>query len=431
MKKIYLVPVIGVAVLILIGSALLMLPICNKVPINFKDALFVATSSVSVTGFSTVDISSQFTFWGQAIIAILVQIGALGFMLFIALILTLKNKKLHFSDIIILSNSMSSGYTKIKEKILRIVKYTLLIELTGTILMCARFIPVYGIRQGIWYSVFHSITAFCNAGFSLFGNDSLMYFRNDVTLNIILIILMTLGGIGFFVIEDVILYIKHKNDTYKMKLNSKLVLSSTLAIVVIGTVLFCIFEKNLTFIESLFSVTTLRTTGFSTVNFGELSTKTKIISLIIMFIGGAPGSTSGGIRVIVFSILFLTVRSILKGENEVNVFNRHIDNSYIKKAITIFFLNFIIVIIGSMIFITVQDLHLLDTIFITISSLSTVSISTIDMSILTTASQYLMILLMFTGKVGAITLTAIFFEGINSLKKKNNSITYANESVIM
>lgn len=283
-KKIYIVPILGFLIAILMGAILLSLPICNNKPISFIDSLFVATSGICVDGFTTVVISEQFNFLGQLIVLILNEIGALGFMSFIIYILTVKNRKLKISDIILAGDSINDDmYAHVKKRIKHIVEYTVVIELIGAILLSFGFVPIFGLKKGIWYGLFHSVTAFCNAGFDLMSTTSLSYFRNDIYMNIVFMVLIILGGIGFFVMEDLIECIKTKSFK-KLKFQSKLVLSTTGILLVLSIILIKIMEPKFTLLESAFTSVTLRTAGFYTVSLKNCSEATKIIAIILMFI---------------------------------------------------------------------------------------------------------------------------------------------------
>ena len=202
-KKSYLVPFIGFSLMILIGAILLLLPISNNMPISFKDALFVSISAISCTGLSTVVPIEQFRFFGQLIIAILMEIGALGFIVFISYIWAKINKKMKMSDIIMVNDNISSDdYSAIKEHSLFIFEIMMKIQLLGVVLLSIKFIPEFGTLKGIWFSIFHTISAFANAGFDLIGNQSMVVYNKDLYIQTILIILMILGSIGVFAIED-------------------------------------------------------------------------------------------------------------------------------------------------------------------------------------------------------------------------------------
>lgn len=202
-KKIYGMPIIGFALMILVTALLLKLPICHKINISFIDAVFESASMVTATGSTVVDISQEFTFVGQLVMLIAMEIGAIGFMIFFSLLFMVSKKKIRLSDTIFLGNEMNTNnYISIRDKAKKITCYTLVIELFGIWFLAFRWVPMYGLKQGLWYSIFHSVSAFCNVGCDLFGTNSLLFFKDDIYINTILMFLMFLGSLGFFVLED-------------------------------------------------------------------------------------------------------------------------------------------------------------------------------------------------------------------------------------
>ena len=343
-KKIYVMPIVGFLLLILIITILLKLPICNKTSLSYIDAIFEATSNVTATGSNVTDVSEQFTFLGQLVILFAMEIGAIGFMLFFSLLFLTSKKKMKLSDALFLSNEINTeNYTAIKDKAKKITKYTLVIEFLGSWLLAFRFVPMYGLKTGLWYSIFHSISAFCNVGSDLFGN-SLVSFRNDIYINCIFIILMFLGSLGFFVLEDLVGWFCTGKRS-KIHVESKLILTVSCFLVITGTFLIKIFDPQLTVLEAVFSVVTARNAGFYTIDISTLHQMNQFLISLIMFIGGGPGSNAGGIRVVVFAILILTTISNIKNREDVVVFYRSINDKMIKKAIAILNIDLFIVFI--------------------------------------------------------------------------------------
>lgn len=426
-KDIYLIPALGFLTIILIGWIVLMLPICNKGEATILDDIFISVSSVCVNGFSTVDISSTYTFIGQVIIAILTEIGAVGFVTFVSFILNIKKKKMPLSEVLLISNALNDdNYGKIKQRLKEVIQYTLIIELIGSIFLSIVFIPRFGVIDGIWYSIFHSITAFCNAGFDLFGTSGLRIFANDTYINIIFIILMLLGGIGFFVIEDIITCIK-KKSFMNIQFHTKIVLYSTLMLYVISCILIKIAEPKLSILQVLFTSATLRTTGFSTIDFKETSSLAKLIFSIIMLIGGAPGSTSGGFRITSFAVVVLTIRSIIENKKDIIVFYRKIDIQTVKQAITNIFICSGIVFISLILMVKLKNMELSDALFMSVSSFSTVGVSTINLANASFLIKCWLMIIMFIGRVGPISIISIFM--IN--KDKNKNIEYVNGNLML
>ena len=287
-KRMYIVPFLGFAIIILIGWIALMLPICNNGNISSLDVLFSAVSATCVTGLTTVNISQDYTFIGQVVIAIITEIGSIGFVTFVSFLLNIKKRRISLSDAMLLSDALNeTRFSKLKQRLKEVIKYTLVIEFIGSIFLSAVFVPEFGLEKGIWYSIFHSITAFCNAGFDLFGTSSFIAFANNIYLNIVLIILMLLGGIGFFVMEDVIICIKKKSFIH-ISFHTKVVLWTTFIIYFLSIVLTKLIDPNITVLQAMFMGAATRTTGFSTLNMETANPLIKLLFSILMMIGGAP-----------------------------------------------------------------------------------------------------------------------------------------------
>ncbi len=287
-KNIYLIPIYSFIIMIIIAWIMLMQPICHNGNITSLDALFSAVSSSSINGMTTVNISKEYTFLGQVVIVIATQIGAIGVITFLSIIFNIKKRKLSLSETIILNRELKNDESiKLKQKLKEVISYTLIIELIGAIFLAIAFIPKLGVNTGIWYAIFHSITAFCNAGFDLFGNTSLIEFSNNLYINIVIIVLMLLGSIGFFVIEDLIDCIKRKS-IINMKFQTKIVLVTTVIIYSISVIILKISEPNLKFLQALFISASSRTTGFTTIDLAKTNSLTKLIISFLMMIGGAP-----------------------------------------------------------------------------------------------------------------------------------------------
>ena len=426
-KKIYLVPCLGFFAIILVGWIFLMMPICHNGKFSIFDSLFTAVSATCVNGLSTVDLSQEYTFIGQVTIAIITEIGAIGFVTFISFILSFNRKKMTLSETLLLSSALNdTKYGKLKQKLKEVIQYTIIIQIIGSLFLAVYFVPKFGWKQGVWYSIFHSITAFCNAGFDLFGNTSLVEFADNVYINIVLIILMILGGIGYFVIEDIIRCIKKKSFIH-IELHTKIVLATTLIIYLISIILIKISEPNLTICELLFTVVTARTTGFSTIDMGKTNVMTKIIISILMLIGGAPGSTSGGIRITSIAILALTVHATLRNKKDIVVFYKKIDMQTIRQAITNIVISCVIVTIAIFGFSMVQDLSLDRILFMCSSAFSATGLTVTNVGELGIVSKLILGILMFIGRVGPISILSIFI--LN--KNENSNIKYVSGNVML
>ena len=426
-KNIYLIPCFGFLSIILVGWIFLLLPISNNGSVGIFDALFTAVSATCVNGLTTVNLGQDYTFLGQVIIAIITEIGAIGFVTFISFILSFKRRKMSLSETLLLSSALNNTqYGKLKQKLKEVVKYTMVIQLVGSIFLSIDFIPRLGITKGIWYSIFHSITAFCNAGFDLFGSNSLMAFKDNIYINIVLIVLMALGGIGYFVIEDIIRCIKRKSFIH-LEFHTKIVLTTTLIIYGLSLVVLKITEPNLTVLELIFTSVTARTTGFSTIDMSSTSTITKLVISLLMTIGGAPGSTSGGIRITSIAILALTVHATLRNKKDIIVFYKKIDIQTVKQAITNIVISITLIFISIIIFVKAQALSIDKIIFMCASAYSATGLTVVDVATLNIIAKIILITLMYIGRVGPISILSILI--LN--KKENTDVEYVQGSVML
>ena len=426
-KNIYLVPCLGFLVIILVGWILLMLPVCSNGNITPFNAFFTAVSATCVNGLSTVNLSKDYTFLGQVIIAINTEVGAIGFVAFVSFLLNFKKKKMTISETLLLSSALNDDhYGKLKQKLREVIKYTLVIELIGAILLAVDFIPRFGIKDGIWYSIFHSITAFCNAGFDIIGDSSLTIFAKNIYVNMVFIMLMVLGSIGYFVIEDIITCMKKRNFSH-IGFNTKIVLTASGIIYAISIILIKIAQPNLTWLETIFTSVTARTTGFTTINMEEILPVTKLLISFLMIIGGAPGSTSGGIRITSIAILVLTVRSTLRNKKDIVVYYKKIDLRTIRQAITNIFICCLLVLISMFIMEKVQVMRLDNNLFMCASAFSATGLSVTNLASMNLLSKSILTGLMYIGRVGPISILSILI----LKKKENQNIEYVSGSVML
>ena len=425
-KRTYLVPVVGFALIILFSSILLTESICNYKDISFKDAMFAATSGLTTTGLTKQALSEQFNFLGQLIIAILMEIGALGFIIIISYIWSIKGKELKVSDIILIKDNISlDSSAMIKEQSIFIGRLMLKVQLIGTILLSIRFVPLFGLFKGVWYGIFHTISAFSNTGFTLFDNNSFIDFSNDIYVQVVLIGLMVMGGLGMYVIQDLKNF--RKKGFSRLKLQTKIVLVVTLILLVLPTLLLKILEPNLNVLNSLFMASTTRSTGFTITPVKDLAFESKVILMILMLIGGAPASTTGGIKIIPVTIIIVTIISTLKGRNETVIFGKRIPDSTVKKSFTILMLFTFILFVCCMLFAHFENVEVLNIIFDSISAITNTGLSITDMGILTTFGESLMMILMFIGRVGPLSMILIFVRA----DTKNKYIEYPKEDVVL
>ena len=426
-KKIYIVPIIGFLLTIFIISIIFELPFCRTKEIKFIDLLYEATSLVTATGSNVVNISKNFTFVGQLVMLFAMQVGAIGFMIFFSILFTVSKKKLKLSDAIFLSNEINTNnYTTIRFQAKRITRYTIIIEILGTWLLAFRFIPMFGLKTGIWYSIFHSVSAFCNVGADIVENTGFSVFRNDLYINIVFIILMFLGSLGFFVLEDIVHCFAYGKKN-KISVQSKLVLKASFFIIIIATLLVKIFEPEISLMDSLFTVTSARNTGFLTYMADSLHDISKLIITIIMFIGGGPGSNAGGIRIMVFVILILTTWANIRERDDVVVYYRSINERTIRKAISVFNIDLFIVFGGLLGLVLSENKSVIDTLFYTVSEFSNTGLTTLNLSELSTIGKLISIIVMYAGRIAPFSFTSLFIQ----TDRKNNVIKYPNIDVIL
>ncbi|MGN0607033.1 MAG: TrkH family potassium uptake protein [Oscillospiraceae bacterium] len=429
---------LGFMILILFGTVLLMLPVSsrdgNSVP--FMNALFVATSASCVTGLTVYDTYEQWSLFGQIVIITLIQIGGLGFLTIITMFSMLFRRRIGLKERTLLQESVNTMYVGGIVKLTRKILFgTAIIELTGAALLSIRFIPEMGVPEGIYNALFTSISAFCNAGFDLMGRYepycSLTHFYDDTLVVITISLLINFGAIGFFVWDDISV---NKLNFRKYKLHTKLVLIITAALIVFGTAFFWIAENdNLLkgmsikekFLISLFGAVTPRTAGFNTVETGDMTTASKLFTIIYMFIGGSPGSTAGGSKTTTIAVIMICVWANLRNSPNPSIFNRRLEDDILRKASSVVFVNFTLAITGAVLISIVQsNIALDDIIFEVFSAIDTVGMTTGITRDLNNFSRLVITLLMYCGRVGTLSFALLFTE-----QKKTNSIVHPVEKI--
>ena len=406
---------LGFAIVILVGTFLLLLPISSN-HTDFLDALFTATSATCVTGLVVYDTATHWTLFGQIVILILIQIGGLGFITIGVFLATYLKKKISLRQRGLIEESVSSLKLAGGVKLVKhIIKGTFLFEGIGAVILSLVFIEDFGLLKGIYLGIFHSVSAFCNAGFDLLGiiepYGSLTPYASNIVVNITIMILIIIGGLGFVVWQD--LYEK-KLHFRNYLLQTKIVLITSFIFIFGGAFLFYIFEyqhalaslsSEEAILASFFQSITCRTAGFNTIDVSHLKPATSLLMMLMMFVGGSPGSTAGGIKTTTFAVLIIFVYSTMTNKSEANDFNRRFDSKTIKKACSVFLINFIFIIISSFIIFNDQPhLPMQDTFFEIFSALGTVGISTGITRVLSMTSKITIILLMYCGRVGSLTL---------------------------
>ena len=415
---------LGYFLVIAIGTLLLLLPVSTEPgeSTSFLTALFTATSATCVTGLVVVDTSINWTMFGQTVILAMIQIGGLGFVTIGVLFAMFLNKKITLKTRGLLQESMNTnqvgGVVRLTRKVLM---GTLLIEAAGAFLLALRFIPEFGFWKGSAFGIFHSISAFCNAGFDLMGGsrgayNSFVSYSDDLLVNLVVMSLIVIGGIGFLVWDDVT---RHGLHFHKYRLHTKLVLSVTAVLIFGGALLFYIFErKNLmqgmgakeTVLTSLFSAVTARTAGFNTIDTAALTTSSKLLTIVLMFIGGSPGSTAGGIKTTTLIVMIIYVISNLRNSRGCNVFGRRLEDDAIRKASNVTVISLFLAVSASIIICYLQPLPLEDVLFEVFSAIGTVGMSTGITRDLTAASRLVIVFLMYCGRIGSMAFALSFME---------------------
>lgn len=427
---------LGFFLVITVGSILLFLPFSSKnfKFTNFLDCLFISTSSVCVTGLSTINITNQFNAFGKIIIMLLIQIGGLGFMTMATMVAMILGEKITLKNRLIIQEQMGSTKLSGMVKLIRYVMLsTFLIEGLGAVLLSFTFIPKYGVK-GIFYSIFHSVSAFCNAGFDILGTNSLESFNTNSYLLLIISVLIILGGLGFNVYIDIS---KYKLNFKKYSLHSKIVVVMTIGLLLFGTIVFFILEnhnvktlRNLNFVDkvinSFFQSVTTRTAGFASLSQTGLTESSTILSIFLMFVGGSPASTAGGIKTTTIFLLIVTTISFVQNNDEIEVFSRRISFSIVKRAIGIFVIS--IILVNSVVFVLslIEDYSFIDLLFETVSAFATVGLTKDLTPHLKDITKMIIIILMFIGRVGPLTIIFSFYNKVNKKKFK-----YANGNVII
>ncbi|MPW27245.1 Trk family potassium uptake protein [Alkalibaculum sp. M08DMB] len=434
------ISVLAFFTIIMIGTFLLSLPISSKSGefTPFIDALFTATSATCVTGLVVYDTYNHFSVFGQIVILGLIQIGGLGFMIIATMFLLALRKRIGIKERGLLKDSVNSihigGVVRLTK---HIIVGTFIFEGIAAIILAIIFNREMEISASIFNGIFHSISAFCNAGFDLMGRfneySSLTRYSNDTVMNIVILTLITIGGIGFIVWEDIY---RHRHKFKYYQLHTKIVLCTTLFLILCSSILFYMLEANNLLenisvkekiLSSLFHAISPRTAGFNTVDTTSLSEGSKLLTIILMVIGGNSGSTAGGIKTTTFVVLILSVISSVRYSDELNIFGRRLEYNIIKRAssvITIYISSALVAMI--LISLIQPELVLSDIIFEVFSAIGTVGLSTGITSSLTTLSKLIIIILMFCGRIGSLAVVMAVAHN-----KKNTLVKSPIEKIII
>lgn len=418
---------LGFAILITFGGVLLSLPFFTKSgeATDLIDSMFVAASASCVTGLTPVNTFEHWNTYGHVLLIILIQIGGLGVMSLASIIPLILGKKIGMKSRQILKEQLN---VESLEGMIVLFKYVLVftfgIEILGAILLSFRLIPLYGAGTGIWYSIFHSISAFCNAGFDILG-DSMYPFRDDILVNLTLSFLVIVGGLGFVVTSELF----RRRSFEKISTHSKLVLLISGVLLVLGTVMFLFLENGDgvlqyesikgSILESFFQSVVARTAGFYSVDLSKIKDSTALMLMGLMFVGGSPGSTAGGIKTTTLGVLFISTHAVVRGESEPVVFGRHIGMDVVRKALAIFLVSITIILSVSFILTITESARLVDILYETVSALATVGASKGITADLSDVGKILITFCMYLGRLGPMTMAFAF-----GMKDKKSLIRY-------
>lgn len=419
-------------VAIFVGSLLLWLPIssADEVSVSYIDALFTATTATCVTGLVTLPTVSTWSVFGQIIILLLIQIGGLGIITVMAGITAALHKKMGLSDRLLIQDAFNlNSLSGLSEFIKKVIIGTFAVEGVGALCYMTVFVPKFGFR-GIWISVFNSVSAFCNAGIDIISENSLCEYTLNPVINLVTSLLIILGGLGYIVWWDIARVLTSKNIKKRkafrhLTLHSKIVLSSTALFIIVGGVLIFAFEYNnpltignMNLFEklevSLFQSITTRTAGFASVPQQNLTNGSALTSMLLMFIGGSPVGTAGGVKTVTAVVLIASAISAIKNKNEVSLFGRTIPKAAVSKAIGVVGMSFATVFVSTLLMTAVTDTSFLDILYETVSATATVGLSRNLTGSINELGKLIIIITMYLGRVGPISLAVAF-----TLKKQS------------
>ena len=423
---------------IFLGSLLLSLPISSAdgEAVPYLDALFTATTATCVTGLVTLTTASAWSIFGQAVILVLIQVGGLGVVTIMSALMILLQKRMGIGDRLLLQDAFNlNSLSGIVRFVKRVILGTALVEGIGALLYMTVFVPEFGLR-GIWIAVFTSISAFCNAGMDIISNDSLCSYATNPIINLVTCALIVLGGIGYIVWWDVMGLRKGAAGRRRLSLHSKIAISTTLLLTFGGGLLILLFEYHnprtiaeLSLFDklqvSLFQSVTTRTAGFATVPQQDLTNASSLLCLLLMFIGGSPVGTAGGIKTVTIAVLFASALSAVRNRQEVTLFQRNISKQAVSKAVAVTTMSFVILFTSTLLLSAVSPGEPLDILFETVSATATVGLSRDLTPYLNAYGKVIIIGTMYLGRVGPISLAL----ALNSGKKQQNIIKNPTEEI--
>ncbi|MDO5388172.1 MAG: potassium transporter TrkG [Clostridia bacterium] len=448
----------GFLFVIFIGTLLLMLPFSSAKGevTGFIDALFTSTSCVCITGLTVVTTAEHWSLFGQWVILGLIQIGGLGFMCIVTMIFIAIGRKITIRERNVIQEAhnlnIQSGVVSFA---MYIFKVTMAVELIGSAILALKFIPEFGLLGGIYRGIFHGISAFCNAGFDIIGSESISQYSGDLIINAVIMVLIVIGGLGFPVVQDIIVMFKNiKNKKFslkfslgRLKLQSKIAVTATAVLIITGALFVFLFEFNNTrtmahmgigdkILASFFQSVTWRTAGYFTIDQGGLEYSTKILGIVLMFIGGSPAGTAGGAKTVTMSVLLIAIFSLVRGKSEVNAFKRTIGMEIIQKSLSV---------VMMMLFVTISAVtvlsyteagllmgngggfELLDIVYEVSSAIGTVGLTTGITPLLSDGGKLVISLCMYIGRVGPISLAV----ALSAKKNGSGIIRYPDGNIIV
>ena len=414
---------------IFLGGILLWLPVCNQKPIEFVDALFTSVTCVCVTGLVTVVPAEQFTLAGQIVMLLLIQVGGLGVIACLSSFFLLLRKKISMKGRILIQEAYGldtlSGLVRF---IIRILRGTFIVEGIGAILFALKFVPEFGLIRGVWYAVFHSVSGFCNAGIDIIGDSSFLRYVDSPLVSLTTMFLIVMGGLGFPVWHDIFVTAKkrvgekgaRKRMFTRLGLQSKIVLSMTAFLILLGTAGFFLLEYRNPdtmgglsvpgkVLASAFQSVTTRTAGFASVSQSGLTESSRLLGCILMFVGGSPAGTAGGIKTTTAAMLLLTVISVLRGKRNTECFGRRVSEDTVRSGITITLITFLCWLAGvAVMSICEPGVDFLNLMYEASSAIGTVGLSADLTPNLGRASHVVLMALMYIGRIGPLTMALVF-----------------------
>jgi len=432
--------VLGFLSFILAGMAILKLPLSTTKGISLIDALFTSTSAVCVTGLIVMDTPNDFTLFGQIIILLLIQLGGFGYMTSATILFLMIGKRIGLGERFVMKEALNVISLEGIVRFVQIVLFvSLLVESIGAAILAIRFMSDYTLKRALYYGIFHSVSAFNNAGFSLFS-DNLIRYQGDAVVNLVITTLIITGGIGFIVISEIYHFLSKK--VLRVSIHSKVVLTTTMMLILIGSLLIFFFEHNnpetlkgMSFKEkvlsSYFSAVTPRTAGFNTIDYSAMKLETLFLTIILMFIGASPGSTGGGIKTTTFAIIIAGLWSTIRGMRDTVMFERRIPLETVSRSFLLATTGFFFVVTVSMVLLVLEEARYISTLFEVTSALGTVGLSLGDggvrslSALFTPLGKLFISFMMFAGRLGPLTLAVAI------IRKRHERFRYPEGRIVI